>query len=283
LGVADRALVAGVRSHLGLPAGVAAGAGDLTIALAGNEAFTSRNLVPLAPGAPATVTFRNFDLVPHTVSAMSLGGGTRAPFNWGTFNWQVVNAGTTVAPHESVSMTLSLPSDTFAVWLGDTNSGEQASVLVPAGPGAVAVTSAPPTPPAKIAPAPAPRAAADAAPVATVAPSVQAATVASGRSGGFSSLGSIDAALDVTKSSSGGTGDLASVVVAQNAPPVVDDPLVKVKPKKTSEVEGAADGGGSPRGYTGLYKLAGLVLFLAFAWGWWAWGGAVPAPRRDEA
>jgi len=283
LGVADRALVAGVRSHLGLPAGVTAAGGDLTVALAGNEAFTSRNLVPLAPGAAATVMFRNLDLVPHTVSAVSLGGGTRAPFNWGSFNWHTINAGVTVAPRETVAMTLALPSDTFAVWLGDMNSGDQASVLVPAGPGAIAVSSQPAVPAPKIGPAPAPRVVTDAAaPAVTADATLAAAPPVVSASRGFRSLARVDAALDVAVKDAAAS-DLAPVVVAQNEPPKADDPLVKVKPKKASEIEDSADGGGSPRGYTGLYKLAGLVLFLAFAWGWWAWGGSLPSPRPDEA
>jgi len=67
-----------------------------------------------------------------------------------------------------------------------------------------------------------------------------------------------------------------------NAAATSTDPLVKVQPadKDASEAKApsaSADGGGHPKGYTGLLKLTGLIMFLAFAWGWWAWGGDLPA------
>jgi hypothetical protein len=74
---------------------------------------------------------------------------------------------------------------------------------------------------------------------------------------------------------------LSPVVVGTSEPPKADDPLVKVEGATSNQRSGTADGGGSPRGYSGLAKLTGLILFLAFAWGWWAWGGELPA-RADQ-
>jgi hypothetical protein len=78
---------------------------------------------------------------------------------------------------------------------------------------------------------------------------------------------------------------LAPVVIGSNENATADDPLVKVAPGDSDSSEaqsGSADGGGTPRGYTGLFKLGGLVLFLVFAWGWWAWGGELPVRPAVE-
>lgn len=82
-----------------------------------------------------------------------------------------------------------------------------------------------------------------------------------------------------TATQSGNT--LSPVVVGTSEVPKANDPLVKVQSAETAPVSGSADGGGSPKGYTGLVKLTGLILFLAFAWGWWAWGGELPS-RADR-
>ena len=69
---------------------------------------------------------------------------------------------------------------------------------------------------------------------------------------------------------------LNPVVIGSSESPSANDPLVKVEGTKSSADPGSADGAGRPRGYTGLFKLGGLVVFLVFAWGWWAWGGQMP-------
>jgi hypothetical protein len=154
LGAADAALVDGIRSHLGLPAGVPAGAG-LTLALAGNEAFSSHRSLPLS-GAQA-VTLANHDGAAHQISMAAFTaavGGDR--FDWGRFSWQTIGAPVTVPAHTTMAVTLPLPAATFALWLGDIDSGDQASVVVMNGP--VVITPPAPVPPgpATVVPTPTP-------------------------------------------------------------------------------------------------------------------------------
>jgi len=198
LGVADRALVAGVRSHLGLPAGVAAGAGDLTIALAGNEAFTSHRSRPLAAGTDLVTTINNLDGADHVVTAAAFTGATgRTAYDWGTFSWQALGNPITVPAHTTMAVTIPVPTGTFALWVGDTNSGDQASSIVmdgpvvtaaplpaPPGPAPVAVPTPPPAPvaPPVVAPAPVPAPVVAPAPAPAPAPKVTPRRRASTRS-----------------------------------------------------------------------------------------------------
>jgi len=141
VGNADLGLVPALRTHLALPAGVPMARADLTIALAGNEAFASGPTTPLAKGGAVHIAVNNLDKAAHTISVTALhdqSGDTA--YDWGSFSWNALGGPVSVAANTIADITVNVPAHTFGLWVGDANSGDQASVIVMDGPVSSPVT-----------------------------------------------------------------------------------------------------------------------------------------------
>ena len=130
----DRQLVSAMRMRSGPPAGVGHDpSADVNVAFLNNEAYMYRGGGALPPGGGALkVSVTNADNFSHQVQALALSGATPlGSIGWGEFKWQPLDLGgsASLAPGASRTYTLSTPASTFGVWLGDPDSGDQASAI----------------------------------------------------------------------------------------------------------------------------------------------------------
>ena len=132
LGTHDRALVGAMRTRTRLPQGVAGDAGaHVTVVIQNNEAYVSQPRVRLPAGERARVHVVNRDGFAHDLEPLALHG--RDPVlgadDWGRFDWSPL-PGDTIAAGAAQTVELDVPADAFALWLGDPNTGDQASAVV---------------------------------------------------------------------------------------------------------------------------------------------------------
>ena len=131
-----RPLVGDMRSRTDLPAGVPSDpAADVTLVLQNNEAYLSRHAMRLVQGAALTLRVVNRDGFEHTIGALDLHGRSRifGATDWGAFSWSKRTLGggsAALGPGESRTYAISPASDAFALWLGDLDSGDQASAYI---------------------------------------------------------------------------------------------------------------------------------------------------------
>jgi streptogramin lyase len=131
-----RPLVGDMRSRTDLPAGVQSDpAADVTLVLQNNEAYITRHAMRLVQGADLKLHVVNRDRFSHTVGALDLHSRTRifGATDWGEFAWdaRALQGGSpTLAAGESRTFTVSAANDAFALWLGDLDSGDQASAYL---------------------------------------------------------------------------------------------------------------------------------------------------------
>src|SRR3954471_8447114 len=129
----DRQLVSAMRMRSGPPAGVAHDpSANVNVAFLNNESYLYRGSGPLPQGGALTVSVTNADNFTHQVQALALSDGKPlGAIGWGEFTWQSMSIGgdPALAPGASRTYTINLPASTFAVWLGDPDSGDQAGGL----------------------------------------------------------------------------------------------------------------------------------------------------------
>jgi streptogramin lyase len=122
-----------VRQHL--PAGISPVAGaDVTVALVNDEAYVSTAATHVTSGTPLKVGVVNGDGFARTISATDL-HSRNAVFgagNWGEFRQSPLALGSAanLAPGASALYSLTMGADSFALWLGDPDRGDQASTFV---------------------------------------------------------------------------------------------------------------------------------------------------------
>jgi streptogramin lyase len=131
-----RPLVGDMRSRTELPAGVPSDpAADVTLVLQNNEAYLSRHAMRLPLNTALTLRVVNRDGFDHTVGALDLHGRSRilGASDWGEFSWsrRTLDGGSATLPAgASRTYTLSPADNSFALWLGDVDSGDQASAYI---------------------------------------------------------------------------------------------------------------------------------------------------------
>jgi hypothetical protein len=129
----DRQLVSAMRMRSGPPAGVAHDpAADVNVAFLNNESYLYRGSGPLPNGGALRVSVTNADNFTHQVQALGLSDARPlGAIGWGEFTWRPLDLqdSASLAPGASRTYTVNLPSNTFAVWLGDPDSGDQAGGL----------------------------------------------------------------------------------------------------------------------------------------------------------
>jgi hypothetical protein len=130
----DRQLVSAMRMRSGPPAGVGHDpSADVNVAFLNNEAYMYRGGSALPQGGGALkVSVTNADNFTHQVQALALSNASPlGAVGWGEFKWQPLDLGgsSSLAPGASRTYTLSTPGATFGVWLGDPDSGDQASAI----------------------------------------------------------------------------------------------------------------------------------------------------------
>jgi hypothetical protein len=130
----DRALVSAMRMRSGPPAGVGHDpTADVNVAFLNNEAYMYRGAGALPQGGSALkVNVTNADNFTHQVQALGLSDESPlGAIGWGQFNWRplALDGSPSLAPGESRTYTLNTPGATFGVWVGDPDSGDQASAL----------------------------------------------------------------------------------------------------------------------------------------------------------
>jgi hypothetical protein len=106
---------------------------DVNVDFVNNETYLFRGDGPLPTpgnGNNLRVATTNADSFSHHLVGMALtnSNGALGAIGWGQFSWQPVSS-TSVGPGGSGSVNVPLPSGTFAVWLGDPDSGDQAGGL----------------------------------------------------------------------------------------------------------------------------------------------------------
>src|SRR3954447_21302833 len=129
----DRSLVGAMRTRSSPAAGVAHDpAADVNVDFVNNETYLFRGNGPLPTpgnGNNLRVATSNADGFSHHLVGLALTNATPpGRIGWGEFSWQPVSS-TSVAPGASGSVNVPLPAGTFAVWLGDPDSGDQAGGL----------------------------------------------------------------------------------------------------------------------------------------------------------
>jgi hypothetical protein len=129
----DRSLVGAMRTRSSPAAGVARDvAADVNVDFLNNETYLFRGNGPLPTpgnGNNLRVATTNADGFTHHLVGLALTNASPAgSIGWGQFSWQPVSS-TSIASGASGSVNVPLPSGTFAVWLGDPDSGDQAGGL----------------------------------------------------------------------------------------------------------------------------------------------------------
>jgi hypothetical protein len=130
----DRSLVGAMKTRSSPAAGVAHDlAADVNVDFVNNETYLFRGNGPLPTpgnGNNLRVATTNADGFTHHLVGMALTNSAGAPgrIGWGQFSWQPVSS-TSIAAGGSGTVNVPLPSGTFAVWLGDPDSGDQAGGL----------------------------------------------------------------------------------------------------------------------------------------------------------
>ena len=117
-----------MRTRDALPPGVAADPdADVTVVLQNNETYVSRTSLPPGRG-PRACQVVNRDGFAHAVSAIALhdGAAVLPGDDWGRFAWTPLPGGD-VAAGAQTTLTLDVPADAFALWLGDADTGDQAA------------------------------------------------------------------------------------------------------------------------------------------------------------
>jgi streptogramin lyase len=135
VGREDRSLVSEMRVRTQIPAGVDVDpTADVVVTLLNDEAYVSQRMMRLPRGGSLRVQAVNADGFPHEFEAVDLHDRVRAfgPLDWGEFAWDplALGAGGTLAPGESRTYTLAPDARSFALWLGDGDAGDQASVAL---------------------------------------------------------------------------------------------------------------------------------------------------------
>ena len=131
-----RDLVGSMRSRTELPAGVVADPGaDATVVLQNNEAYLTRHDMRLDPGGSLRVQVVNRDGFAHTLTGFDLHKRNRifGAWDWGEFDWNeaaLQGGSPTLDPNSARTFTVTPASDTFALWLGDLESGDQADAVI---------------------------------------------------------------------------------------------------------------------------------------------------------
>src|SRR5947209_4602618 len=132
----DRSLVSAMRMRSGPPAGVPHDpSADVNVAYLNNEAYLYRGSGPLPTGGNTLhVSVTNADNFTHQLQMLALSDKTPlagATIGWGQFNWQplALNGPSSLAPGTGTTYSVAVPNHAFAVWIGDPNSGDQASGL----------------------------------------------------------------------------------------------------------------------------------------------------------
>ena len=131
IGAQDGTLVDGMRTRDALPAGTGADPdADLTVVIENGETYVSRTSLRPAAGR-VRVTVVNRDGFTHPVSAIALhdGAAVLPGDDWGRFAWTPLPGGD-VAARAQTTLSLDVPADAFALWLGDAETGDQAATLV---------------------------------------------------------------------------------------------------------------------------------------------------------
>ena len=120
-----------MRTRDALPAGTGADPdADLTVVIENGETYVSRTSLRPAAGR-VRVTVVNRDGFTHPVSAIALhdGAAVLPGDDWGRFAWTPLPGGD-VAAGAQTTLSLDVPADAFALWLGDAETGDQAATLV---------------------------------------------------------------------------------------------------------------------------------------------------------
>jgi streptogramin lyase len=128
----DAQLVTSMRVRDQLPSGVTVDpTADLGVALLNDEAYVSRATVNVLQGHQMRVALTNGDAFARTVNLNAFFNRkpTHGALDWGQFDYQSVGT-TTLAPGESKTVAVDLPSNAFTLWVGDTDHGDQASAAV---------------------------------------------------------------------------------------------------------------------------------------------------------
>jgi hypothetical protein len=129
----DRGLVGAMMTRSSPAAGVAHDpAADVNVDFVNNETYLFRGNGPLPTpgnGNNLRVATTNADGFPHHLVGMALTNASPlGTIGWGQFSWQPVSS-TSVGAGASGAVNVPLPQNTFAVWLGDPDSGDQAGGL----------------------------------------------------------------------------------------------------------------------------------------------------------
>jgi hypothetical protein len=129
----DRQLVSAMRMRSGPPAGVPHDpSADVNVAFLNDESYLYRGSGALPQGGTLKVSATNADNFTHQVQALALSNASPlGAIGWGEFTWQPValDGDPALSPGTGRTYNLNLPNGTFAVWLGDPNSGDQAAGL----------------------------------------------------------------------------------------------------------------------------------------------------------
>jgi streptogramin lyase len=136
VGIGDRVLVGVMRSREAIPPGVTTPPGvDLTVVLLNDETYVSPSALRLAPGASLTVALVNADGFAHRTQVLEL-SDRRAVYgalDWGEFNWRALvppGSADNLPPGNARIFTVTPSKGAFQLWVGDPDSGGQASAMV---------------------------------------------------------------------------------------------------------------------------------------------------------
>jgi hypothetical protein len=129
----DRGLVGAMRTRSSPAAGVAHDpSADVNVDFVNNETYLFRGNGPLPVpqnGNALRVALTNADNFPHHFVALALTNASpQGALGWGQFSWQPISSNA-LASGASTLLNIGLPDQTFAVWLGDPDTGDQAGGL----------------------------------------------------------------------------------------------------------------------------------------------------------